>query len=305
FFQKIGFIREIRFFQKIGFLLNKLPVLVHSSLWPTNMNIKEIRNKSYFLEKSDLLKINLPTNQPAMSYGGPLKRSANDPTVLAHVLKQAATTDKGLVYIQSDHSQAFQSYKDLLLDAQKILSRLRKLGLQPQDKVVFQIESSQDFISAFWGCVLGGFVPVPVTHIAYTPEQIHKTVSKLRYTLQMLEQPLLLTYASFASEIPHLPELLEVGNFPVATVDELRDGQPDHNWYHSQPDDVAVMMLTSGSTGIPKGVLLSHRNLLSQTMASVQMNGFSREDINLNWIPIDHVAGLIYFHIRAVYLAQQ
>jgi len=248
---------------------------------------------------------NLPTNLPAMSYGGPLKRSANDPSVLAQALKQAATTDKGLVYIQSDHSEVFQSYKDLLLDAQKILSSLRKLGLQPQDKVVFQIESTQDFITAFWGCVLGGFVPVPVTHIAYTSEQIHKTVSKLRYTLQMLEQPLLLTDANFAAEIPHLPDLLEIGNFPVATVEQLRDGQPDHTKYNSQPDDIAVMMLTSGSTGIPKGVLLSHRNLLSQSIASVHKNGFCKEDINLNWIPIDHVAGLIYFHIRAVYLGQQ
>jgi len=248
---------------------------------------------------------NLSTNQLAVSYGGPLKRSSHDPTVLAQVLKQAAMTDKGLVYIQPDHSEGFQSYQDLLLDAQKILSRLKKLGLQPQDKVVFQIESTQDFLCAFWSCVLGGFVPVPVTHIAYTPAQTYKTVSKLRHTLQMLEQPLLLTDASFATQIPHLPELLEIGRFPVATVDELRNGQPDYTEYDSQPDDIAVMMLTSGSTGKPKGVLLSHRNLLSQTMASVHQNGFTREDINLNWIPIDHVAGLIYFHIRAVYLAQQ
>ncbi len=250
-------------------------------------------------------KQNFNSHQLAISHGGFLKHSANDPAVLAQILKRAATIDKGLVYIHSDHSETFQSYQDLLLDAQKILYSLRKLGLQPQDKVVFQIESSQDFISAFWGCVLGGFVPVPVTHIAYTPEHIHKTVSKLRYTLQMLEQPLLLTNASFASEIPHLPELLELGNFSVATVEQLRDGQPDHTIHDSQLGDVAVMMLTSGSTGIPKGVLLTHQNLLSQTMASVQMNGFTREDINLNWIPIDHVAGLIYFHIRAVYLGQQ
>lgn len=248
---------------------------------------------------------NLSTNQLAVSYGGPLKRSTHDPTVLAQALKQAATTDKGLVYIQPDHSEGFQSYQDLLLDAQKILSSLKKLGLQPQDKVVFQIESTQDFISAFWSCVLGGFVPVPVTHIAYTPTQTYKTVSKLRYTLQMLEQPLLLTDTSFATQISHLPELLEIEHFPVATVDELRNGQPDYTEYDSQPDDIAVMMLTSGSTGIPKGVLLSHRNLLSQTMASVHQNGFSGNDINLNWVPIDHVAGLIYFHIRAVYLAQQ
>ena len=151
----------------------------------------------------------------------------------------------------------------------------------------------------------GGFVPVPVTHIAYTPEQVNKTVSKLGYTLQMLERPLLLTDASFAAEIPNIPELLEIGKFPVRTVAELRDCELDSNWYISQPDDVAVMMLTSGSTGMPKGVLLSHRNLLSQTMGSVQMNGFARKDITLNWISIDHVAGLIYFHIRDVYLGNK
>nr|VFJ44306.1 MAG: polyketide synthase PksJ [Candidatus Kentron sp. FW] len=243
--------------------------------------------------------------KPAISYGGPLKRSANDPTILAHALEQAATTGKGLVYIHSDHSETFQSYEDLLLDARKILHGLRKLGLQPQDKVVFQIESTHDFISAFWGCVLGGFVPVPVTHIAYTHEQVNRTVGKLRHTLQMLDHPLLLIDAHFASEISHSPELLELEKFPVATVDGLRHEQPDYDRYDSQPDETAVMMLTSGSTGIPKGVLLSHRNLLSHSMASAQMNGFSREDINLNWIPIDHVAGLIYFHMRAVYLGQQ
>ena len=72
--------------------------------------------------------------------------------------------------------------------------------------------------------------------------------------------------------------------------------------YPSQPDDLALMMLTSGSTGMSKGVMLSHKNLLSRTLGSVQMNNFSTEDITLNWMSLDHVAGLIYFHIRDVYL---
>ncbi|NEP39293.1 MAG: AMP-binding protein, partial [Okeania sp. SIO2H7] len=153
--------------------------------------------------------------------------------------------------------------------------------------------------------VLGGFIPVPVANIAYTPEKVSKTVSKLYYTLQMLERPLLLTDSSFAAEIPNIPELVELGKFPVRTVTELRENEPDANLYYSQPDDVAVIMLTSGSTGIPKGVVLSHQNLLSQTIGSVQANGFSKEDISLNWVPIDHVAGLIYFHIRDVYLGSK
>ncbi len=241
----------------------------------------------------------------AIAYGESLNLSEGSPTILAEILQTAATTEQGIVYIQANKSEKFQSYQNLLFEAQKILGGLRKLGLQPQDKVVIQIESTQDFITAFWGCVLGGFIPVPITHIVYTPEQVNKTISKLYYTLQMLEQPLLLTDTSFASEIPNLPELLQVGELPVRTVAELCDSEPDTNWHYSQPDDVAVMMLTSGSTGIPKGVLLTHRNLLSQTMGSVQMNSFSREDITLNWLPIDHVGGLIYFHIRDVYLGSK
>lgn len=244
-------------------------------------------------------------SKPAIADGGPLKFSANSPFILAKILQAAAHRSQSIVYIQPDKSEKYQSYQDLFLEAQRIMSGLKKLGLQPQDKVILQSESYQDLISAFWGCVLGGFVPVPITNIAYTPEQVNKTVSKLCYTLQMLDRPLLLTDASFAAEIPNIPELLEIGKFPVGTVAELRDCEPDSNWYASQPDDVAVMMLTSGSTGIPKGVLLSHRNLLSQTMASVQMNGFTKEDITLNWVPIDHVAGLIYFHIRDVYLGSK
>ncbi|NEQ72241.1 MAG: hypothetical protein F6K24_42870 [Okeania sp. SIO2D1] len=55
--------------------------------------------------------------------------------------KKAATTEQGITYIQLDRTEKFQSYKDLFLEAQRILSGLRKLGLQPQDRVVFQIES--------------------------------------------------------------------------------------------------------------------------------------------------------------------
>lgn len=242
---------------------------------------------------------------PAIAFGEPLNLPEGSPTILAEILQAAATTDRGIVYIQPDKSEKFQSYKDLFVEAQQILHGLRKLGLQPQDKVVLQIESYQDFIRAFWGCVLGGFIPVPVTNIAYTPEEVNKTVRKLYYTLQMLERPLLLTDPSFAADIPNMPEFLQVGKFPVRTVAELRESEPDTNWYRGQPDDVAAIMLTSGSTGIPKGVLLSHRNMLSQIMGSVQTNNFTREDITLNWVPIDHVAGLIYFHIRDVYLGSR
>ncbi|NES83012.1 MAG: AMP-binding protein [Moorea sp. SIO2B7] len=232
--------------------------------------------------------------------------SHNSPTILAEVLQKAASTEQGIVYIQPDKSEQIQSYQDLLLEAQRILSGLRKLGLKPRDKVVFKVESYQDFISAFWGCIFGGFVPIPAGNtVNIDSVQNNRTIRKLCHTLHMLEQPLLLTDASFAAQIPNLSEFLPVGKFPVCTVEELRHNEPDTNWYNSQPEDVAIIILTSGSTGMSKGVLLSHQNLLSQVMGSVQLNNFARGDITLNWIPMDHVAALIYFHIRDIYLGNK
>jgi acyl-CoA synthetase (AMP-forming)/AMP-acid ligase II len=56
---------------------------------------------------------------------------------------------------------------------------------------------------------------------------------------------------------------------------------------------------------MPKGVMLNHHNLLCRSAGSAQMNGFSSLDVTLNWMPLDHVAGIIYFHLRDVYLGCQ
>ncbi|MBW4674197.1 MAG: hypothetical protein KME52_09305 [Desmonostoc geniculatum HA4340-LM1] len=92
----------------------------------------------------------------ALSHGEELKREKNAPKLLWEALQKTALQfpEKELVYIQSDGSQIIQSYKILLLDAQKILAGLRKLGLKPLDKVIFQIDLSQDFIPAFWGNIV-------------------------------------------------------------------------------------------------------------------------------------------------------
>lgn len=243
--------------------------------------------------------------KPAISHGGEIKLLGKKTSILIEIIQNVSHSDEKIVYIELDKSAKSQSYKDLFLEAQIILSGLRKLGLQPQDKVILQIESYQDFITAFWGCILGGFVPVPVANISYAPEQVNKTVDKLYSALQMLEKPLLLTDESFVAEMPNIPQLLQLGKFPVRTVAQLRESQPDSNFYYPQPKDTAVLMLTSGSTSAPKAVVLTHENLLSQIIGSVEMNGFMKKDITLNWVPIDHVAGLVYFHLRDVYLGSK
>ncbi|MBD2135761.1 SDR family NAD(P)-dependent oxidoreductase [Sphaerospermopsis sp. FACHB-1094] len=241
----------------------------------------------------------------AISHGEPLPYSPDAPKNLVEVLQRAAkNSNEGIIYIKSDGSETVQSYKELWQNAQRILAGLRKLGLKPQDKVIFQLADNQDFICAFWGCVLGGFVPVPVS-IAPIYEPGNNTASKLKNTWEMLEKPLVLTSVSLSADIDDFARVLNLENFKIATVDHLSQCEPDFNIYDNQPEDLAILLLTSGSTGTPKAVMQTHSSLIARCAGTTVMNAYTSEDITLNWFSLDHVVGIIMFHLRDVYVGCQ
>lgn len=238
-------------------------------------------------------------------HGEPLQYSEDAPKTLQELLQRTTQySNKGIIYIQSDGSDKFQSYGELWQDAQRILAGLRKLGLKPQDKVIFQLKDNQDFICGFWACVLGGFVPVPIS-ITPTYELANSIASKLKNTWQMLGKPFILTSASLAPKIDDLAKFLNLENFQFAIIDKLRECEPDLNLHQSQPEDLAILFLTSGSTGIPKCVMLNHHNLLSMTTGLILMGYFSSQESVLNWMPLDHVGALVSLSIMAISLGCQ
>ncbi len=244
--------------------------------------------------------------RPALRHGDELRRSPLDPRLLHDTLAAAARTfpQHGATYITTTGGTIVQSYPELLDEAERVLASLRAQGLSAQDLVLFQLDQNQDFIPALWGCILGGFVPVPLaTAAAYN--EMNAAVSKLQHTWEMLNKPLLITTQGLAPQIAAMAQMLGLEGFRYAVIEELRHAAPDHNWHQSEPSDLALLMLTSGSTGRPKGVMLNHANLIDRALGSRQMNGFTAEDISLNWMPLDHVAGLIYFHLRDVFLGSQ
>ncbi|MFQ5853080.1 MAG: SDR family NAD(P)-dependent oxidoreductase, partial [Candidatus Binatia bacterium] len=248
----------------------------------------------------------LKLKSTAIIHGAPPRDKDGVPTLLSEALRRAAfqAPDKGVVYVQADGSEIFQSYRALLEEAERIVASLRKLGLRPQDKVIFQLDLNQDFIPAFWGCVLAGLVPVPIS-IAPTYKESNNTINKLLNAWEMLDRPIILAGKTLFPEVSSLSDLFGLENFRVETVDDLRMCDPDRNWHVGQPDDLAVLFLTSGSTGMPKGVMLSHRNMLSSVSGTAQINGFSSNDVSLNWMPLDHVGSLVRCVIRDIYLGCQ
>ncbi|MFF3747784.1 AMP-binding protein [Streptomyces kronopolitis] len=184
-------------------------------------------------------------------------------------------------------------YPELLDQSLRILNGLQELGLQPGDKVLLRIDDASSFLPSFWACQLGGFVPCPLPPPVGSIEQ---AAAHHHHVHQLLDEPLLVTSEQLAAEIPSAPGL------SMATVESLSDCSPSHAFHDAAPDDLAVLMLTSGSTGQAKAVMLSHANLLASAAAQIQARRLTSADVVMNWIGFDHVSALLEFHLIPVCL---
>src|SRR4030095_14868275 len=88
----------------------------------------------------------------------------------------------------------------------------------------------------------------------------------------------------------------------VLPVSQLRSHSPVENLPSIRPDDVLFLQLTSGSTGIPKCIQIPHRGVVAHIHGGKEFNGYSAEDVSLNWLPMDHVVPILTCHLKDVYL---
>ncbi|MFJ5965681.1 amino acid adenylation domain-containing protein [Bacillus sp. NPDC093026] len=245
----------------------------------------------------------LADKPPALSYGGDIDLTKGAQT-LQEVLSEAAKTTHGLTYIENSESELTQSYKQLKEDAERILTGLRILGVQAGDPVFFQFSSNHAMVSAFWACVLGGFVPTLVS-AAPTYREMNAAVQKLHHSWKLLDHPVILTDETLAAEVEGLSLLWHTDQLRVAAVEPMLSFDRDTNVHPVTPDDSVFFILTSGSTGMPKCVEHSHRSVLANVKGTVEANQFTKDDISLDWMPLDHIGGIVMFHLVNVYTGCQ
>ncbi|KEP25300.1 non-ribosomal peptide synthetase [Bacillus zhangzhouensis] len=236
---------------------------------------------------------------PALSYGGEIDITKGAQT-LQDVLTEAAKTTNGLTYIVNSENELTQSYTQLKEDAERVLTGLRELGLKAGDPVFFQFSSNHAMVTAFWACVLGGFVPTLVS-AAPTYREMNAAVKKLHHAWELLEHPLILTDDALIEEVQGLALLWHTDQLRVAAVEPMLSLERDTGAYPAAPDDSVFFILTSGSTGMPKCVEHSHRSVLANVKGTVAANQFTQEDVSLDWMPLDHIGGIVMFHLVNVY----
>jgi acyl-CoA synthetase (AMP-forming)/AMP-acid ligase II/thioesterase domain-containing protein len=183
------------------------------------------------------------------------------------------------------------NYSSLLKNARRIAGGLGACGCRPATPVVLLLERAMDFLPAFWGCVLAGLIPCPLAPIRTDSK---RCAQQLEHVNDLLERPLFVTTPTMGIDLPE--------QFRSADLKGLRLGAPSEAIHEACERDVAVLMLTSGSTGHAKAVELTHGNLLASLAGRAARQELSAADTMFNWIAFDHVAALLESHMIATYV---
>ncbi|MEU2084748.1 SDR family NAD(P)-dependent oxidoreductase [Streptomyces albus] len=234
--------------------------------------------------------------------GGEPRLPDDAPATLQEGLRRAArlAPDKGTVYITEGNEDTLQTYAELLAEAERVLSGFRAAGLRPGDAALFVFDDNRGYLTAFWACVLGGFVPTPVA-VATTYTAENEANRKLRGAWQLLGRPVLVTDAATAGALAGVRQLWDEPGVRILTVEELADRPADHDWFPATPDSPVLNLLTSGSTGVPKCVQHTNASVVARSFAVAEHCGLTGDDVSLIWMPFDHVT-VAFYNVRDVFL---
>ena len=176
---------------------------------------------------------------------------------------------------------------------------LQQLECQSTDSIVLlHFDNHQDNIEWFWAVIAAGYLPAISTPLAVDTAQRERHLLHLH---RLLKNPIILTSERLLEQFLGLAQLR---TYPVELFDSQESVIRPANLLRRQ-DDLAVLMLTSGSTGNAKAVPLTNAQIWSSVRGKSQAYNATKLDVFLNWIGFDHVANLLEIHLLAMSLCAE
>ena len=204
------------------------------------------------------------------------------------------------VHLYGENGEEELSYAAIRRGAATYGSRLGALGLQPGQTVAIMLPTGRDYLFSFFGILMAGGIPVPLYPPA-RPTQIEDHLRRHVAILGNCRAAMLITIPQakavallLRSQVDSLQQVL--------MPDDLAGGDAAFTPLPAGPGDIAFLQYTSGSTGNPKGVVLTHANLVANIRAMGEAVQASASDVFVSWLPLYHDMGLIGAWFAALYL---
>lgn len=203
--------------------------------------------------------------------------------------------------VDGETEQIHLTYQELDQQSRAIATRLQSL-CQPGDRAILLYQPSLDYISAFFGCLYAGVVAVP----AYPPrpnrslERIEAILADAQPQVALTSESILANLERRFEQVPRLKTLHWIATDSISTSSFASDAS---QWAEPVLDSqsLAFLQYTSGSTATPKGVMITHSNLLHNLAAIYRCFEHSPESQGVIWLPPYHDMGLIGGILQPLY----
>ena len=201
------------------------------------------------------------------------------------------------------------SYRALVEGSCRYARTYSREGILPGEVVVLILQHGKDLIHSFWGAILFGAIPaiMPFLTEKLSPERYRADLSVL---ISITKPAAIVTYPEFEHEVrdalsqDHLPGGLGNSVRAVILTSRLEPaGKPDFHWLpglRRAPEDVVLLQHSSGTTGLQKGVALSHQAVLNQLDAYSRTLRLAGDDVVVSWLPLYHDMGLIAAYLMPI-----
>ncbi|KAG8696830.1 hypothetical protein FRC08_006911 [Ceratobasidium sp. 394] len=235
--------------------------------------------------------------------------------LLLHTIDDPAVSSKGCRFIHdpnaflaNPHGQEgsiFKSYVDIYNDAAQLAIALQSAHDVTKRVVMCHSHSHREQITLFWACLFADAIPCLLPTLPHDDE--HRTAYLRHLSTVLVSEtappipPLVITSDRLESQLDCCPELEKTSIGALLGLTTTKPGSRPFESRGDQWNDVLCLHLTSGSTGFPKAVAITHGNALSASAGKSTIHGNTPDTRFLNWLSMDHAAGLIEFHIRPIF----
>jgi malonyl-CoA/methylmalonyl-CoA synthetase len=183
------------------------------------------------------------------------------------------------------------NYKTLINKSSQIASFFKSINILPGDRVSIQVDKSPESLFLYLACLQGGFTYHPLNP-SYTANELDFFIGNAEPSIIICDEKNLPIFENLAKKnnIKYVFTLQSNGDGTL--FDSLDASACNFQTFDTPPSHTAALLYSSGTTGTPKGIMLTHENLISNTKTLVKTWKFTEQDILMHALPIFHVHGL-------------